>query len=218
LRRKGRTDVVKRTPTRLRIADMEIQPSAANAMADFGKLAVRGLSGALLVGHGVQKLFGFFEGPGLNGMAQAMESMRLRPGKLWAFTAGASEAGGGALMGTGALHPLGPILTISAMVMAVAKGHWGKPIWAHAGGGELPLTNAMIATEQLLQGPGRYSVDSVLGIKLPRWVAIGAGSAAAAALAYGLWQSRPVPPPSESAPSTDEAAVPSAEVNSLTTE
>ena len=171
------------------------QPQGADVSADLGKLLIRGIAGALMVGHGTQKLFGTSGGPGFTGTSQWMESMRMRPGKLWAFAAGTSEAGGGALMGAGALHPLGPILTLSAMVMAFAKGHWGKPIWAQKGGGELAVVDGLIAVEQLLQGPGKYSFDGLLGIKLPRWVAVGAGSAAALSLAYGLWQSRPVAEP-----------------------
>lgn len=165
-----------------------------NVLADVGKLTIRGIAGVLLVGHGTQKLFGAFGGPGLAGTSHWLESMRLRPGRLWALMAGTSEAGGGVLMSTGFLHPLGPIMSLSAMIMALAKGHWGKPIWSTKGGGELPLTNAAIAVEQLLQGPGKYALDTVFGIKLPRWLAISAALGAAGALGFGLWQSRPSTP------------------------
>ena len=40
----------------------------------LGKLAVRGVVGPLFVGHGTQKLFGWFGGHGLEGTAGFFES------------------------------------------------------------------------------------------------------------------------------------------------
>ncbi len=57
------------------------------------------------------------------------------------------------------------------MVMATRKAHWGKPIWVTEGGPELPVTNISIATALMLAGPGKYSLDRALGIRLPRWIA-----------------------------------------------
>ena len=66
-------------------------------MRDFGFLILRVVVGGLLAGHGAQKLFGAFGGPGLNGASGWMESMGLRPGRLWAGMAGGGEFGGGVL-------------------------------------------------------------------------------------------------------------------------
>ncbi len=107
---------------------------------DVGLLILRLTVGGLLSGHGSQKLFGWFGGYGLKGTAGWLESMGLKPGHLWATGAGASEFGGGMLTTLGLFHPLGPIGTIAAMIMATAKAHWGKPIWVSEGGAELPVT------------------------------------------------------------------------------
>jgi putative oxidoreductase len=48
--------------------------------------------------------------------------------------------------------------------------HWGKPIWNTAGGAELPLTNMAAAAALAIAGPGRYSIDRMLGIRLPGWI------------------------------------------------
>ncbi|HET6649839.1 MAG TPA: DoxX family protein [Candidatus Limnocylindria bacterium] len=141
-------------------------------MTDLARLIVRLVMGGLLAGHGAQKLFGWFGGGGPEGTAGMMESLEMRPAHRWAFLAGASEFGGGILTALGALNPLGPLGIIGSMTMATTKVHWGKPIWTTSGGAELPLTNLSIATALMIVGPGRFSVDHALGIRLPRLVGV----------------------------------------------
>ena len=95
-------------------------------MKDAGILAVRAVGGALLAGHGAQKLFGVFGGPGLRGTAGFMEMLGLRPGHLWGTAAALSEFGGGTLLALGLLSPLGSIGALAAMTMATVKAHWGQ--------------------------------------------------------------------------------------------
>src|SRR5947209_3022096 len=139
-------------------------------MKDLALLILRLTLGGLLAGHGSQKLFGWFGGYGLKGTAGWVESLGLKPGNLWATGAAMSELGGGTLTALGLFHPLGPIGTLAAMSMATAKAHWGKPIWVTSGGAELPVTNMAIAVALAIGDPGRYSLDHVLGIRLPRWL------------------------------------------------
>jgi uncharacterized membrane protein YphA (DoxX/SURF4 family) len=44
----------------------------------LGPLVLRVVAGGLFVGHGAQKLFGFFGGHGLNGTGAFFESLRAR--------------------------------------------------------------------------------------------------------------------------------------------
>jgi len=162
-------------------------------MYDVGLAVLRGVTGGLLAGHGAQKLFGAFEGPGLTGTAGFMEALGLRPGRVWGTTAALSEFGGGTLTALGLLHPLGPIGTISAMSMATAKAHWGKPIWVTAGGAELPVTNIGVAVALILTGPGAYSLDNALGIALPKGLVAVAMLGAGVMIGYGIMQ-QPAPP------------------------
>ncbi|MFN8591782.1 MAG: DoxX family protein [Thermomicrobiales bacterium] len=139
--------------------------------ADVGILALRLAVGGLLAGHGAQKLFGSFGGPGLEGTSGWLESMGYRPGKEWALLAGLSEFGGGALTALGLLHPLGPIATLGAMAVATLDVHGGKPVWATQGGAELPITNMAAALALAMAGPGTLSLDGALGIEVPKPVA-----------------------------------------------
>ena len=142
-----------------------------SGMGDLAALVLRAVQGSLLTGHGAQKLFGHFEGPGLEGTSGFMEMLDLSPGRPWAYLAGLSEFGGGLLTVLGFLNPLGPLGIIGSMAMATTKAHWGKPIWVTEGGAELPVTNIAAATALILNGPGRYSLDRALGIRLPAWFA-----------------------------------------------
>ncbi len=155
---------------------------------DLAFLTLRATAGALLAGHGAQKLFGWFEGPGLHGTRGWLESMGIKPGHPWALAAGLSEFGGGALTLLGLGGPLGQLGIVGAMGMATVKVHAGKPIWVTTGGAELPVTNMAIAAALMLAGPGRFSIDQALGIRLPRWLAIPGLAVVAAAIYAGAFR------------------------------
>ena len=140
-------------------------------MGNLAAWSLRAVLGGLLAGHGAQKLFGSFNGPGLEGTSGFMEMLGLRPGRPWAVLAGLSEFGGGVLTVLGLLNPLGPLGVIGSMAMATATAHKGKPVWVTEGGAELPVTNIAASTALILNGPGKYSLDRALGIRLPAWIA-----------------------------------------------
>jgi putative oxidoreductase len=140
-------------------------------MGDLAALLLRLVLGGLLAGHGAQKLFGWFSGPGPEGTAGFMEMLGLKPGRPWAYLAGLSEFGGGVLTTLGLLNPVGPVSVIGSMAMATRKAHWGRPIWVTEGGAELPVLNITASTALILNGPGKYSLDRLFGIRLPAWIA-----------------------------------------------
>lgn len=171
-------------------------------MTDLALLLLRVVTGGLLAGHGAQKLFGSFGGYGLKGTAVWMESVGMRPGLAWAGLAGGGEFVGGLLTVLGLGGPLGSILTTSAMKMAMFKIHSGKPIWATSGGAELPVVNIAAGTALMLTGPGKYSLDRLFGIRVPRWFSGLAMAGAGALIVIGLLME-----PEEAAePAASEAA------------
>ena len=200
-----------RIPTSLEVAVVKRQKESS-MMRDIGLLILRLAVGGLLAGHGSQKLFGWFSGPGLKGTAGWLESLGLQPGTPWATVASASEFGGGVLTTLGFLHPLGHLGTMGAMIMATVKAHWGKPIWASAGGAELPVINMATALALILAGPGRFSLDHVLGIRLPRALVIAIAIVEATMVVIGI-VSRPTPPP---APAAEQQATTTATVEQST--
>lgn len=146
-----------------------------------GLLLIRAIPGLLLIGHGTQKLFGWFGGKGLRATATGFESNGYRPGGLFAFLAGLGEAAGGLLLALGLTTPLACAAIIGVMLNAIVSVHWSKGIWSTNGGFEFPLTFAVVAAGIAFAGPGRFSVDRALGLDLrgTAWgiVAVGAGLA-----------------------------------------
>jgi putative oxidoreductase len=151
-------------------ATMNTARSRSPKVNETAPLIVRLAQGSLMAGHGAQKLFGSFGGPGLDGTSGFMEMLGMRPGRPWAYLAGLSEFAGGVLTALGLLNPLGPLGVIGAMSMATRKAHWGKPIWVTEGGAELPVLNIAVSTALMIREPDRYSLDRILGIRLPAWI------------------------------------------------
>src|SRR5437763_9900924 len=105
---------------------------------DFALLILRVVVGGLLFGHGAQKLFGWFGGPGFAQTRTMMGAhLRLRPAAFWGAMGGLSEVGGGLLLALGLLQPLGALGVAAAMLMAIHI-HWPK-FWAADHGFEYPL-------------------------------------------------------------------------------
>ena len=134
---------------------------------DFALFILRVVVGLYFVGHGAQKLFGWFGGHGLKGTSGWLASMGLKPAFFWAIVAGLSEFGGGILFALGMLNPLGALGIISAMLMALLKVHWTKGLWMSQGGIEVPLINIAAALAVALAGGGAYSLDALFNIALP---------------------------------------------------
>jgi uncharacterized membrane protein YphA (DoxX/SURF4 family) len=88
------------------------------------RLLARTTIGLLFVGHGTQKLFGWFGGGGLDGTGGFFEQLGLRPGRRHALAAGAAEAGGGLLFALGAATPLGAAAVSGSMITAIKTVHW----------------------------------------------------------------------------------------------
>lgn len=131
-------------------------------MTSIGLLLIRLVFGLTFAGHGAQKLFGWFGGPGLKGTAGWMESIGLKPGKAMAIAAGVSELVGGILFAVGLWTPLAALLMVVSMIVAIAKVHGPNGYWATQNGYEYNLAIIIVAIGVALIGPGQYALDAVI--------------------------------------------------------
>ncbi|MEU6944855.1 DoxX family protein [Streptomyces sp. NPDC046316] len=154
---------------------------------DIGLLVLRVGTGAVLVAHGTQKLFGFFGGGGLEGTTKAMEAMGFHPPRESAIAAGLGEAGGGIMLALGLATPAAGAAAAGAMAGAVSV-HAPAGFFAQGGGYEYPAFLGFTSAAIGVAGAGRYSLDHATGHVLDRpWVVATAflGSALAAAAVVG---------------------------------
>jgi putative oxidoreductase len=114
--------------------------------------------GAILIPHGLQKLFGWLGGLGLAIFA----NLGYKPGLFWVIVVGLTEALGGLLLILGLFTRPAALAVVIFMLNAIyvtsAKGFF----WT-AGGSEYSLLILFVALYFLIRGGGACSLDRKLG-------------------------------------------------------
>ncbi len=128
-----------------------------------GLLMLRVVVGALLVGHGTQKLFGWFGGHGPRATGAFFELLGYRPGIVLAVVGGLAEAGGGIMLAAGLLTPFAAAAVVGVMLNAAESLRENGP-WVINGGWEYTVVLATVAASLALTGPGSLSLDHLLGL------------------------------------------------------
>ena len=163
----------------------------------YGILLLRVVLGLIMAAHGAQKLFGWWNGPGLQGIHGWLTSMRFRGG--WAPVAllVAGEFGGGLLLAAGLFVPFAAFAIVAVMLVAIATTHWRNGFWNGAGGYEFNLLILVGAAALAATGGGRFSLDRAFGWDdnlSGLWWGVGAlGTGALAALFMLTLARRPEP-------------------------
>ncbi|HEX3901052.1 MAG TPA: DoxX family protein [Mycobacteriales bacterium] len=126
-----------------------------------GRLAARLVIGGLFVGHGLQKLEGAFDGPGIDDTAKMMDEIGMKPGLPNAYAAALTETAGGAMLVLGAATPLAAASLIGTMITAIRTVHGKNGPWITNRGWEY---NAVLIAALLAivdGGPGPISIDAI---------------------------------------------------------
>jgi putative oxidoreductase len=148
-------------------------------MTTFVLAVPRIVVGLLIAGHGLQKLTGWFGGPGVQGTADLLGNLRIRAASRWAVLLALAETFGGVLMALGLFQPLGQLVVATVLVVAIALVHWRKGLWNVNGGFEHPLVMAAVALASAT-APIGWSLDGTFGIEVPAWLSLLAAIALAA--------------------------------------
>jgi len=136
-------------------------------MVALALLILRVVIGLTVAAHGAQKLFGWWDGPGMKGWTGAMNHMRIRPATPWAWMSAFAEFFGGIGLALGLLTPLPSLAIAGSMLVAVMLVHLPKGFWVSKGGYEFNLSILGAVAALALIGPGGASLDSALRIQLP---------------------------------------------------
>jgi putative oxidoreductase len=126
-------------------------------------IPLRLVLGLVFLGHGGQKVFGWFGGPGLQKVTEMFASMGFSP--VMAALAAYGEFFGGLLILLGLLTRFGALTLAIIMLVAIFKVHWGKFFLPE--GFEYAFTLLGISLSLLISGGGALSMDLCLEKKLP---------------------------------------------------
>jgi putative oxidoreductase len=128
----------------------------------YGLLLLRLVIGGTILGHGLQKTFGWWDGPGPKGIHGWLASMGFRFVALQTLLLILAEDGG-LLFAVGFLTPLAALMIVASQFVAIMTAHWKNGFWNGGGGYEFNLTLIAVATAIAATGPGRFSIDRWLG-------------------------------------------------------
>jgi len=166
---------------------------------DIAMLVLRAGIGSIFVAHGLQKAFGWWEGPGWEGWKGAMTYLGIRPALFWASVSLVAELGGGLALIAGLLVPLTAAGLVAQTIVLFKKVHWPNGWWSSKGGIEFPIAFGVGAFAVQVLGPGAWALDSVLPVDVlyepaVRWTLLALAVAGALVAAF-----MPTPKPKQDA-------------------
>jgi putative oxidoreductase len=179
---------------------------------NIAALVLRLAVGGTIMAHGWNHAFG---GGRLPGTARWFESIGIRPGRVHALFATATELGAGALLVLGLLTPLAAAGVVGTMVVALVANHArnGFFIFRPGEGYEYVLMITLASCALGALGAGGWSVDRVVGFSLPGWAGLAiaalAGAGAGVLLLATSWRPGPAPSPASAPSSAPPAMKPS---------
>jgi putative oxidoreductase len=138
--------------------------------ADAGFLLLRLAIGVIMAFHGTQKLFGWWDGGGLDRAERFFASQGFHPPRRMALLAGATETGGALLIACGGLTVLGTAMLTGVLTNVIAL-HVRNGLDHRKHGFEFELVIAAGVLAIGLAGPGGWSVDHWAGVPVRAWAA-----------------------------------------------
>jgi putative oxidoreductase len=132
--------------------------------ADLGLVILRLVVGITFMGHGAQKAFGWWNGPGLAGWRGAIRHMGFQPVELFVALSIGAELVGGGLLALGLFTPLAASILIGQLVVIISKAHLPKGFWNTKGGYEYPFALGAAVVAIAFIGSGAISLDRLLGL------------------------------------------------------
>lgn len=131
-------------------------PAAWHVGADLGLLVLRVTLGALFVAHGLQKVFGIMQGPGISGFADQLGTLGFEQTTVLSWVVGITELAAGGLLILGLFTPAAAAAVLGIMANAI----WVRiDVDQFAGAVELEAIYAAAAFALLFTGAGRASLD-----------------------------------------------------------
>ncbi|MGV0851159.1 DoxX family protein [Mycolicibacterium phlei] len=143
-------------------------PEHRRGTLDLGLLLLRVAVGALFIGHGLQKAFGLWGGPGLGGWESELSDMGFRYADILTYVATGGQIAAGVLLILGLFTPVAAAGALAYLVTGVLADAMAAHEAAQLSsfltdGHEYKVFLAVAVAALVLTGPGRYGFDAGRG-------------------------------------------------------
>jgi len=134
----------------------------------LGLLVLRVGLGVVLGVHGLQKLFGWWGGPGVGAFKNSLSGLGYHHADILAYVSAAGEIAAGVLLVLGLFTPVAAAgalaFLINGLLATMSSGPHAHPFaFSLPPGGEYEIMLIVMAVAVILAGPGRYGLDAGRG-------------------------------------------------------
>jgi putative oxidoreductase len=148
--------------------DTNREPKDRRGTQDLGLLLLRVGFGALLIVHGLQKVFGWWGGSGLDSLGDSLADAGYRHSDILTYVAAGTQITAGVLLVLGLFTPIAAAVALAYLLNGLISG-----VTAQADprefrfflpdGHEYQLILILVTVAIILVGPGRYGFDAGRG-------------------------------------------------------
>lgn len=152
--------------------DERVRAAHRRGTQHLGLLILRVGLGAVLVAHGLQKLFGWWGGQGLTGFKNSLSDIGYQHADVLTYVAAGGEIAAGVLLVLGLFTPLAAAGALAYLINGTLAGMSEQHKAQHTSGffpfflpegHEYEITLIIMAAAVILVGPGRYGFDAGRG-------------------------------------------------------
>lgn len=146
----------------------QVKAAARRGTQDLGLMLLRVGLGALLIAHGLQKIFGWWGGSGLSGFQDTLAGLGYDHANILTYVAAGTQIGAGVLLVLGLFTPLAAAAALGYLINALladvaAASDPPRFTFFLPEGHEYQIVLIVVAAAIILTGPGRYGFDAGRG-------------------------------------------------------
>ncbi|MGH3597399.1 MAG: DoxX family protein [Mycobacterium sp.] len=148
--------------------DERVRAAGRRGTQSLGLLVLRVGLGAVLIAHGLRKLFGWWGGHGLTGFKDSLSGLGYQHADILTYIAAGGEIASGVLLVLGLFTPLAAAGALAYLINGLLAGmsaqhNSGSFPFFLPDGHEYEVTLIVMAVAVILTGPGRYGFDAGRG-------------------------------------------------------
>ncbi len=148
-------------------AEERARAAARRGTQDLGLLVLRVALGVVFIAHGLQKAFGWWGGPGLEGFRETLTEAGYQNANLLTYLAAGAQIASGVLLVLGLFTPIAAAVALAFLVNSVLVTFTAQRtdggLFVFGSAAEYLLVLTAVAASIVLAGPGRYGFDGSRG-------------------------------------------------------